>query len=215
MRDPMKLVPVLTLAFLTMTAATAVWAQANTQRGAVLGGLTGAAIGAVIGDHNDETAVGTIIGGAMGMLAGSALGNSADQEIHRQRAFQQHRYQSRSRGVSSPDVVAMVHNNVSDDVIISSINNSGLNRELDVSDIIHLHQQGVSDVVIRAMQRAHLAGDSPNFPATRVRPLVVEHYEHVIPTRVYAYPPHFYRHHGYHWGPRRGGIGWHVSFGGH
>jgi len=216
MRDLMKLLRLLTLVSFTMSVAPTVWGQGNTQRGTVLGGLTGAAIGAIVGDHNDETAAGAIIGGAVGMLAGSALGNSADQEILQQQAYQQQRYHAISRAVTARDVVSMVHNRVSDDVIISSINNSGMDRELDVSDIIQLHQQGVSDAVIRTMQRAHVAGEPGSTPVARVHPVVVERYHHVVPARVYAYPPPYYRHHGHHCGPRRhSGVGWHMSFGGY
>jgi uncharacterized protein YcfJ len=56
-------------------------AQYNQQRGAVVGGLTGAAAGAIIGENSDEPGVGAAIGGIVGALAGKVLGNVQDQHI--------------------------------------------------------------------------------------------------------------------------------------
>ncbi|MDF1755339.1 MAG: YMGG-like glycine zipper-containing protein [Verrucomicrobiales bacterium] len=52
--------------------------ETNTQRGAVRGGLGGAAIGAVAaGDGNRGE--GALIGGAIGAAAGAAVGSSRDR----------------------------------------------------------------------------------------------------------------------------------------
>ena len=65
-------------------------AQENTRTGAVVGGLTGAAIGGVIG-HNKkkQTAEGVLIGGAVGAVAGGLMGNQRDRNLQQQRAYQQ------------------------------------------------------------------------------------------------------------------------------
>ena len=51
----------------------------HTRHGALLGGLSGAGIGAAIGNANDETAAGALIGGAVGALTGGAIGNGIDE----------------------------------------------------------------------------------------------------------------------------------------
>lgn len=66
------------------------FAQENTRTGAVVGGLTGAAIGGVIGhNHKKQTAEGVLIGGAVGAVAGGLMGNQRDRNLQQQRAYQQ------------------------------------------------------------------------------------------------------------------------------
>jgi uncharacterized protein YcfJ len=55
----------------------------NTQRGAVTGGLLGAAAGAIIGHQSGNALEGAAIGGAAGAGAGALYGNSQDQENYR------------------------------------------------------------------------------------------------------------------------------------
>ncbi|MEY3394580.1 MAG: hypothetical protein RL346_816 [Verrucomicrobiota bacterium] len=52
----------------------------NTQRGAVAGGLLGAAAGAVVGHQTGRTLEGAAVGGALGAGTGAVLGNSQDQK---------------------------------------------------------------------------------------------------------------------------------------
>ena len=51
----------------------------NKQRGAVIGGATGAAVGGVIGKNNGSTAKGAIIGAVVGGAAGAIIGHQMDQ----------------------------------------------------------------------------------------------------------------------------------------
>lgn len=51
----------------------------NTQQGAVIGGLSGAALGGVIGHQSGRGLEGAAIGGAAGAGAGALYGNSRDQ----------------------------------------------------------------------------------------------------------------------------------------
>lgn len=51
----------------------------NTQRGAIAGGLLGAAAGGVIGHQSGNTLEGAAVGGALGAGAGALYGNSQDQ----------------------------------------------------------------------------------------------------------------------------------------
>ena len=55
----------------------------NTQRGAVTGGLLGAAAGAVVGHQSGRTLEGAAVGGGLGAGAGALYGNSQDQEQRR------------------------------------------------------------------------------------------------------------------------------------
>lgn len=171
-------------------------AQSHTRRGAVVGGLTGAAAGAIIGDHNDEAGVGAAIGGAVGVLAGSVLGNSADQQnAYRQAARQQQWHYEMQRAVSTTDVLSLVRSGVSDLVIASTIQSHGIQRPLEVADIVHLSQNGVSDSVIQAMQHARVAGTASPVVARPIPPPYVS-------TRVYFHtPPPVYRVHPHHCPP--------------
>ncbi len=52
----------------------------NTQRGAVTGGLGGAALGGIIGHQSGRGLEGAAIGAAAGAAAGGLYGNARDQE---------------------------------------------------------------------------------------------------------------------------------------
>ncbi len=187
--------------------------QNYTERGAILGGLGGAAAGAAIGNKNDETAAGALIGGAIGLITGSAIGSAKDENVARQHAYQQHMNNRMAHAVSTHDVVAMTQNGVSDDVIINHIRQNGVQQRIQVSDVISLHQRGVSQPVIAAMQQAPLATAPPVVPRYR-SPVIVEEHHYVTPPYYYR-RPHFHHHH-YH-GPRRyyrqPGFSWGITFG--
>jgi hypothetical protein len=181
------------LVALSLTSALA-RGQGYTEKGATLGGVAGALAGAAIGKHNQETAVGALIGGAVGVVTGAAIGNAKDSEIRRTQMQQQQMYWQMSRAVSTNDVVAMTRSGLSDHLIISHIQENGVQRRLEVSDVIALHQQGVSEPVINALQRAPLA----SVPAApRPAPVIVE--ERYYSPRVYIHQPPYYRYPHYHY----------------
>jgi len=195
------------LCFAAFQPSTTVWAQTNTQRGAVLGGLGGAIAGAIIGDNNDEAGGGAAIGGAIGAVAGGLLGNARDQELRTSPYYRRsgptrptYTAPAPTGAVSFADVVAMCRSGVSENVIINQIQTRGVRRHPQVSDIISLHQQGVSEVLISAMQQAPL-GDQVAAPsAARSRPPVVVHDYHIQPYPVPVYrPPVRYRRQGFHY----------------
>ncbi|TWU48276.1 glycine zipper domain-containing protein [Rubripirellula reticaptiva] len=189
--------------------------HSNRRRGAILGGLAGAAIGVAIGDKGNNETAGALIGGAVGAVAGGAIGDARDQRIdHDQRyhsgypgfsaqTHPQHVYPSQmpaygavpysahrqdyyapqvfepqyssppysspqyatppfaepitSSGISpqaitTDDVVAMVRSGLSESMIVRQIQLRGVTRSLAVSEIISLHQQGVGEPIINAMQ---------------------------------------------------------------
>lgn len=177
-------------------------AQSRTRDGAVVGGATGAVIGGIIGHQNDETPEGALIGGAVGAIAGGLIGNAQDHQLAREHAYRQQiaqqQYQLRSqrnaRAASTADVIQMSQTGLADSVIINHLNANGVQRKLEVHDIIEMHRQGVSEAVIAGMQRAPVAStyapepvriyESP--PAVIVEEHCPHHHDHY---RIYqAYP---------------------------
>lgn len=51
----------------------------NAQRGAVIGGLGGAAVGGIVGHQSGRGLEGALIGGAAGAAGGAAIGNAKDR----------------------------------------------------------------------------------------------------------------------------------------
>jgi hypothetical protein len=171
------------------------FAQGHTERGAVLGGLGGALAGAAIGKHNGETAAGALLGGAVGLIAGSAIGGAKDDDAARRQAMYQYQAQAAYRAITPQQVVTMTHSGVNPNVIITQIQQNGVSRRLEVSEVIWLHQQGVNEAVITVMQNAPIAtavvAPAPVYSA----PVVVEeHYYHAPAPRYYRYPHHHHYH---------------------
>lgn len=197
-------------------------AQHNTQRGATFGGITGAIAGAIIGDNNNEAGAGAAIGGAIGAVAGGLLGNASDKDnALRQQQYYQSRQQYATSAYASPqplgavsfaDVISMSRSGVGDNVILNQIQTRGVQRQPVVSDIISLHQQGVSETVIGAMQQAPTASQLAAAPVAAPRPTIVESPVIVQPRiRTYGVPVY----HGY---PHRGHVyrarpGYHIHYG--
>lgn len=176
-------------------------AQQHTRDGAVVGGTAGAIIGGIIGHQNDETPEGAIIGGVVGAVAGGLMGKAKDQQVQRERYYQNRIYQQdqqlqayQQRAVRMSDVISMSQSGLGEAVIINHVQTNGLDRKLEVNDIIYLHQQGVSERVITAMQNAPLAGaqPAPVYRTQRVveQPTVIieERYGVLPPPPCYHYP---------------------------
>lgn len=152
-------------ALISMLCTTMVSAQYNQTRGTVLGGLTGAAAGAIIGENSDEAGAGAAIGGVVGAVAGGLLGKAEDANsryqyaAQQQRIYQQQQYQAAqaaqyaAQSISVHDVVSMKQSGVSDSVIASTIQQRGVRQRLEVADIVYLSQNGVGDSVIHLMQQ--------------------------------------------------------------
>ncbi len=69
------------LVLLGISLITAGCATTPTQQGALLGGGTGAGIGAIIGHQKGKTAEGALIGGAAGAILGGLIGDAAAQKF--------------------------------------------------------------------------------------------------------------------------------------
>jgi hypothetical protein len=104
------------------------------------------------------------------------------------------------------EVLSLTKSGVSDGVIINHINQHGVQQRLEVSDVILLHQHGVSEPVLTALQRAPVGG-MPVYaapPRAYAPPVIVHDYHYVRPAYpVYApryYHPH-YPPHGHYYAP--------------
>ena len=150
-------------------------AQTPVQQNTIKGGVAGAVIGGIVGHQNDETAEGVAIGAALGALTGNIVGKSQEQEALRQQQYQAHLQQQEqlqlqqqqerlNRAVSLNDVVAMTNSGMSDELIITQIVNNGVQQQIGVSEVIALHQNGVREPVIQAMQSARIGQASIQTP---------------------------------------------------
>ncbi|MCA9215371.1 MAG: glycine zipper 2TM domain-containing protein [Planctomycetales bacterium] len=215
-----RLVLISALVASVFVSGSSAFAQNRTGEGIAIGGVTGAIAGGIIGKQNHETPEGALIGGAIGALAGGLIGRSQDDAIARENYYRQQAYQQQQvqlqAAVSSAEVVQMARSGVGDGLIINHINSRGVARRLETRDIISLHQQGVTEAVIDAMQRAPIAGTVQPQTRTIVRevvpsPVIVRR-EYVVPR--YAPPRasiyigtgrpapryHYHRHSvGHHW----------------
>ena len=213
----MRYLTLVCLSAVFVANASPVQAQ-NRQRGTVLGGLTGAAAGAIIGENSGEAGAGAAIGGLVGAVAGSALGDARDQEMQHYYAAQQQRlaYQQQYRqhyvqtqAVSLQDIVSMARSGISDGVIITQIQNRGLQNPVQVNEIVYLSQNGVSENVIRAMQQTGTVATarSSRIPTVVSQPPVIIHrygHPHCCGSRTYySAPPNVaspvYRGSYYYW----------------
>jgi outer membrane lipoprotein SlyB len=214
-----KSIVILSLSCAGIAVTAPVTIAQNTQRGAVLGGLGGAVVGGLIGDHNDKAGAGAAIGGAIGVVSGAVLGNARDKEINAQRqrqqyyqqqrvyAQQQRQYSQTQAAVSINDVITMTRSGLSDSVVMNQIQTRGVQQQLQVSDIIAMHQQGVSDVVISTMQSARVGG-APIY--TDPQPIIVQQGPVYVEERVIVpqYQPapvyHIHSGHSHYRGSRYG-----------
>lgn len=124
-------------------------------RGAGIGALAGAGAGAIIGDATGGNAgSGALIGAGLGALTGAAVGTNMDQMAAQNRAeiAAQIGRQVRAGAANTQEVVAMTKAGVDPRLIQNYVRTSGVARPISASDVIYLHQQGVSIDVIQAMQ---------------------------------------------------------------
>lgn len=126
----------------------------NTAGGALLGGALGATTGAIIGHQSHHGGEGALIGTAIGMLTGGLIGHAMDQDQRARlqaQAPQTYARVDQGQPLGVADVMALAKSGVSDDVIISQIRNSRTVYRLTASEIIDLHNAGVSQKVIDFM----------------------------------------------------------------
>ena len=119
----------------------------HTERGATAGGLAGGLAGAALARSSGDPASGAAWGGALGAVVGGLIGHEKDK----QEALARHQ-QTHGKPVSVQDVVTLVQSGVQEPVIVDHIRTYGMARPLQTEDLVYLHQNGVGDGVIQAMQ---------------------------------------------------------------
>ncbi len=114
--------------------------------------------------------------------------------------------------VSVVDAAVLTHNHVSDEVLVQLVRQYGIERPLTANDLVTLHNEGVSQAVILAMQQgpAPVVSDPTPVmlpqpfltpPPVYARPLIIQEYRYLAPPPARFYYPAPYRpHHGPHWG---------------
>jgi outer membrane lipoprotein SlyB len=181
--------------------------QNQTRDGALLGGVTGALIGGVVGHQKNDTTEGALIGGAVGAIAGGVIGNQRQQQAERQRyyssqtvypTYHEHRTyvtapQQRvvtRRPVTTAEVINMTRSGVSDTVIVAHIQSNGVAMRPDVNDVILMNQEGVSDYVVTTMQQSGTGyrTPAPYSPPTTVYRTYSQPANVVVQEEVYVQP---------------------------
>jgi outer membrane lipoprotein SlyB len=149
----------------------------HTGTGALAGSGLGALAGAAIGSATGNAGKGALIGAGLGAATGGLIGAAAD-ENDRRNAERIAALHAAGPALSIHDVVQMAQSGVSDSVIINQIRNSNSVFHLTPTDVANLHNQGVSDAVILAMQE------------TARRPVVIHRRPVIVePAPVVIYEP--------------------------
>lgn len=133
-------------------------AQMNhTEKGAVLGGVGGAGIGAIVGHQfGKQSGAGAVIGGLVGTAGGALVGNSQDQRARAdkyaaQAAYERGARMADQRALTNRDVIDMTQQGVQDQIVLSMMTSRGTRFDTSPHAIIALQQHGVSDSVLKAM----------------------------------------------------------------
>ena len=142
-----------------------------TASGALIGGASGAAIGAVADRRNPGA--GALIGGAAGVIAGGLVGHSMDQQAAAQPLPAPPPVvvappQGQPLGIA--DIKAMAKAGVGDDIILGQINNTHSVYNLDANAIIDLKTAGVSEKVITYMMNTGTAASTTTVVTTEAPP---------------------------------------------
>jgi len=141
----------------------------NTGTGALVGGASGAAIGALADRRNPGA--GALIGGAAGLVAGGLIGHAVDQQQAAPPPATLVVAAPQPAAMSVADIKAMARAGVGDDIIINQINNTHAVFALDANTIVDLKTAGVSDKVLAYMMNTAanvVAAAEPPAPRTEV-----------------------------------------------
>jgi uncharacterized protein YcfJ len=126
--------------------------MSNTDAGVLGGAGIGAIFGGIVGHIFHNTAAGAAVGAVAGGVTGGVIGNSIDKK-EQQQAIQAVQAQQAAHGpLSLQDIATMALNHISDQVIISHIQECGFSCALTSEQIIYLKQNQVSDAVIYYIQ---------------------------------------------------------------
>lgn len=154
-------------------------------RGAAIGGVGGAGVGALVGEAVHHPLAGALVGAGVGAMSGAAVGTGLDQIEARNRAAI-----AATMGrpvppgaVSTNDVIAMSQAGVNEDVIVNHIRYNGVQSPPQTGDLIMLQRANVNPRVIAAMQQPPAQGP----PVAAAPPPVF-----MPPPPPWGYPGYYY-----------------------
>ena len=125
----------------------------HTAEGAATGVGIGALTGAVIGSRFGKPLQGAAIAGAAGGVIGGTAGAAKDlREQEEEHVADQHYQQALSVAMKNEDVLQMVADGQSEEVILSTVKKSLSSYDLSPTGLSILKAAGVTDPVIIAMQ---------------------------------------------------------------
>jgi len=116
--------------------------------GTLVGAVSGAGLGGIIGHQSGHGAEGAAIGGAVGALAGGLIGNQMDKGAQQTQSASYVATASASRGMTLQEVVDLTERGVHEDVIIDRIRLANTAVNLTDANIAYLRDNGVSEKVI-------------------------------------------------------------------
>jgi hypothetical protein len=189
-------------------------------QGALVGGLGGAGVGAIVGNAVGNTGAGALIGAGAGALGGALVGNALDDVEARNRAqiaqqMAAMNMQPPVGAVTANDAVQMTRAGVAPELIVNHIRANGVAGPLQSGDIIALSQQGVHPDVIAAMQnpppRAATAVAMAPPAVIAPAPVYVAGPPPVIVEEHYYGRPHYFHHHHHHRHRHPHGVSWGIS----
>ena len=196
-----SLIPrLLMVAFLGGVSCSGCASPYYTDRGALIGGLTGAGAGALIGEGSGDALPGAVLGGALGAVAGGALGANMDEIEARNRArIEQQMARPVSAGAATiDDVIAMHEAGVDEELIVGHIRSHGVARRPQAADLIALQERDVPKRVISALQSAPPPNERVAQSYAPPPVIVEEHYWDGPYYRPYRHHHHHHPHPG--WG---------------
>jgi hypothetical protein len=155
-------------------------------RGAALGGVTGAGVGALVGSSVRHPLAGALVGAGVGAVSGAAVGTGLDEiEARNRAAIAATMGRPVAPGaVAVNDVIAMSQAGVNENVIINHIRYNGVQRPPQTGDLIALQRANVSPRVIEALQAPPAQPVGGMMPP----PPVV----YAPPPPPWGYPPYYY-----------------------
>jgi hypothetical protein len=154
----------------------------RSDQGALFGGVTGAGVGALVGNAVGHPLAGAALGAGVGAVSGAAVGSNLDQiEANNRAEIAARLGQPPGPGaVTRDDVIAMSRAGVSEEVVVNHVRIHGVAAPLQAPDLIILQQNGVSPRVVATMQNPQ------PYPA---QPVVVQAPPPPVVTGGYYYGP--------------------------
>ncbi len=155
--------------------------MSNTDAGVLGGAGIGAVVGGIVGHFCHNTAAGAAVGAVAGGVTGGVIGNQVDKKEQRQAILASQAQQA----AQLQQIAEMAQSHVSDAVIISNIQQSGFYYPITGEQVNYLHQYGVSDQVIIALQQR----TSPVVYVQQAQPVVYASPPAVVVAGPYYPPP--------------------------